>query len=156
MILRNRLEMARHNLHCYSANYLNTSPKEGMEKEHKEAAAEVGMLEVWLKEFHSTQLNSTREFIGHINGWSGCSTYDGKPMAKDLRLEVDTGAYYGYGDERMFWIGVDVQGWFVGEDGGCGSYDIDKDRRTSRRVRGPGDSINPVRSIEWVVAEETE
>ena len=44
MILRNRLEMASHNLLCYSANYLCDTPKDGMEEEHKEAAAEVEML----------------------------------------------------------------------------------------------------------------
>ena len=51
-ILRNRLEMASHNLHCFSANYLGTTPKAGMEAEHAEAAAEVEMLEAWLKEFN--------------------------------------------------------------------------------------------------------
>jgi|GEM_PF-5813246 len=50
-ILRNRLQMAEHNLQCCSANYLCTVPREGHEDEYKEAAAEVEILENWLKEF---------------------------------------------------------------------------------------------------------
>lgn len=158
MILRNRLKMAEHNLHCFSADYLGSTPKEGMEAEHTEAAAEVEMLEVWLKEFRSTRLDSTREFVGHINGWSGGRTYDGKPMAQDLRFEVDTGASYLYGDERMFDIGHEVQDWFIGEDGKCGRYDIEKDNRygRGRLIRITVDQINCIRSIEWVVADESE
>jgi hypothetical protein len=158
-LLRNQLEMAKHNLCCYSADYLNTTPKAGMEAEHKEAAAEVEMLEIWLKEFRSTRLDSTREFIGRISGWSGDRTYDGRSMAKDLRFEVDTGASYTYGDERMFDIGHEVQNWFVGEGGGCGRYDIEKVRRYgpgSRAIKITVDSINTVRSIEWIISEDAE
>ena len=50
MILRNRLEMVSHNLYCYSANYLMTTPKGGYEEQHKEAAIEVEILTTWLKE----------------------------------------------------------------------------------------------------------
>jgi len=49
-ILRNRLDMASHNLLCCSANYLCTVPKVGMEAEHRQAADEVEILEAWLKE----------------------------------------------------------------------------------------------------------
>jgi len=51
MILRDRLDMACHNLLCYSETYLMDTPKAGYEKKHAEAAAEVEMLEDWLKEF---------------------------------------------------------------------------------------------------------
>jgi hypothetical protein len=155
MILRNRLEMASHNLDCYSADYLGATPKEGMEKEHAEAAAEVEVLEAWLKEFHSSRTDSTREFIGTINGWCGCSTWDGKPMARDLRFDVDIGIDFD-GDERQFGIGPEVMDWFIGENDGCGRYDIEKDRRYgpgSRLIKITVDRINYVRSVEWVEAE---
>lgn len=37
-ILRNSLEMATHNLQCYSKNWEMTEPKDGCETEYKEAA----------------------------------------------------------------------------------------------------------------------
>ena len=154
MILRNRLEIASHNLYCLSDNYLCTTPKAGKEDEHKEAAAEVEMLKAWLKEFHRTHTDSTVEYVGHICGWAGDRTYDGRPLVKDLRFEVDTGAGFLYGDRRTFGIGPEVQSWFIGEDGRCGSYDIEKDQRRSRLVKITVDRIEYVRAIEWLVAEE--
>ena len=153
MILRNRLEMVRHNLSCYSANCLCDTPKEGMEVEYKAARTEVEMLNTWLNEFHSTRTDSTREFIGCICGWKCGETYYGGPLAESLFFEVDTGAYSTGGDRRMFEIGNEVQCWFVGKDG---KYDIEKDRRNSRLVKITVDRIGFVRNIEWVFAEETE
>jgi len=155
-ILRNRLEMASHNLYCCSANYLCTIPKQDKEKEFIEATAEVEILKAWLKEFHRSNSNSTREFVGHISGWNGGKTYDGQPLAKDLYFEVDTGAGYLDGDRRTFGIAPEVQDWFIGKDGKCGKYDIEKDRRNSRRIKITVDKIEYVRSIEWVVAEDAE
>ena len=152
-ILINRLEMASHNLYCYSENYLMDTPKAGHEEEHKAAAAEVEILKVWLKEFHRTNSNSTREFIGHISGWGRSKTYDGCPLANWLSFEVETGAPYLYGDQRKFNIGPEVQGWFVGENGSCGKYDMEKHERSSRRVKITVDKIEYVRSIEWIADE---
>lgn len=156
MILSNKLEMASHNLMCYSENYLMDTPKAGYEEQHKEAAAEVEILKAWLNEFHSTRLDSTREFIGIINGWGWSRTYDGHPLAAGLRFEVDTGDYYTHGDVRIFDIAPEVQHWFVGEDGNCGKYDIEKDRRYGRSqlVKITVDSIERVRRIEWAFEEE--
>jgi hypothetical protein len=152
--LRDRLEMAQHNLDCYSSNFSCTSPKEGMENQHKETAAEVEMLRTWLKEFHSTNTESTREFTGNINGWSSGTTWNGKPLAIVLDFEVETGADYLYGDRRIFNLSSDVQHWFIGENGGCGKYDTEKDCRESRLVKITVDKIEYVRSIEWAVNEE--
>ena len=55
---------------------------------------------------------------------------------------------------RLFHLGVEVQGWFIGEHNACGKYDIEKDRRDSRLLKITVDSINCVRYIEWVVNEE--
>ncbi|MCL2704426.1 MAG: hypothetical protein FWE91_12620 [Defluviitaleaceae bacterium] len=156
LILRNRLEMANHNLYCYSGNYLCTIPKQGKEKEFIEATAEVAMLEAWLKEFHRSNTNSTREFVGHISGWSGGRTYDDQPLAKDLIFVVDTGASYLDGDRRTFGIAPEVQDWFIGKHGKCGKYDIEKNQRNSRLVKITVDKIEYVRAIEWVVAEDAE
>ena len=52
-ILRNRLEMASHNLMIYSANWLMDKPDVGCEQEHAEAAAEVQILLEWLKELET-------------------------------------------------------------------------------------------------------
>jgi len=153
MILRNRLEMASHNLMCYSETYAMQTPKADYEEQHKEATAEVDILKTWLKEFHNTRIGSVREFIGHITGWSVGSTYDGCPLAIILYFEVDTGACYLDGDRRIFEIGPEVQKWFVGENGGCGSYDIEKDRRSSRHIKITVDRIDYVRRIEWVIEE---
>ncbi len=49
-ILKKALDMASHNLYCCSKNLLMTIPKDGQEKEHAEAAAEVELLDAWLKE----------------------------------------------------------------------------------------------------------
>lgn len=155
-ILRSRLEMASHNLYCFSANYLCTIPKEGMEKKHKEAAAEVEMLEAWLKEFPSTRIDSTIEFIGHISSISHGRTYDGQPMADDIEFEVDTGADYLYGDRRILHVGPEVQDWFLGGEYGCGRYDVEKDRRDSRLLKITVDRINYIRAIEWAVNEAEE
>jgi len=43
--------MAQHNLNCYSADYLNTAPKDECEEQFMEATAEVQILKVWLDEF---------------------------------------------------------------------------------------------------------
>ena len=149
-ILRDRLEMASHNLMCYSVNLLMDTPKAGYEKQHKEAATEVEMLKAWLNEFHSSRVDSTREFIGHIDGWRIESTYDGRPLATILMFEVDTGAYYLDGDRRVFELGPEVQSWFIGENDNCGKYDIEKDRRDSRLITITVDRVEYVRSIEWV------
>ena len=53
MILRNRLEMVRHNLSCYSANCLCDTPKEGMEVEYEVTLVEIDILETWIKEFEA-------------------------------------------------------------------------------------------------------
>ena len=154
-ILRNRLEMASHNLFCLSANYLCTTPKEGMERDHAEAAAEVEMLKTWLKEFHNSCSDSKREFIGYIDAIKCGSTYDNKPCVDYLTFEVETGERF-RGDCRIFQVGQEVRSWFIGEDGRCGNYDIEKDKRDSRLLKITVDCIEYVRSIEWVVAEETE
>jgi len=126
-ILRDSLEMARHNLLCYSNNFLCTVPKDGKENQYKETVAEVKMLETWLKEFHSTRTDSTREFIGHINGIVCGKTYDGKPHITFIEFEVDTGiGCYAYGDVRTFHVGQEVQDWII-----SGKYDSEKDRRKS-------------------------
>jgi len=153
--LREKLEMASHNLMCYSKNYAMDTPKEGYEERYREAGAEVEMLKVWLKEFHNTRTDSTREFIGYISSTGYGKAYDGKRLATMLGFEVDTGVPYPfiYGDRRTFGIGPDVQSWFVGENGGCGSYDIEKDRRDSRLVRITVDVSDYVLSIEWVEEE---
>jgi hypothetical protein len=53
-ILRKALEMASHNLYCYSDNYLMTRPKPGKEEDFAECAAEVEILEAWLAEIAPT------------------------------------------------------------------------------------------------------
>ncbi len=45
MALEEQLEMAMHNLLCYSKNYLMTEPKPGFEQEHQDAVQEVERLE---------------------------------------------------------------------------------------------------------------
>lgn len=153
MILRSQLEMAEHNLQCYSKNYICTVPRDGKEEEFKKAAAEVEMLKAWLKEFHSTRIDSTVEFIGHINVLSHGRTYDGKNFAKSMEFEVDTGADYLYGDTRIFNISQEVQDWFVDGDKCIGKYDREKNR-SSRLLKIMVDRIMYIRSIEW--AEEDE
>lgn len=156
-ILRDRLEMAAHNLHCYSSNWDCSEPKEGCEGQHQEAAEEVKMLETWLKEFHSTRTDSTVEYIGHLNTVAHGSTYDSKPLATKIEFEVDTGASYLYGDRRIFHVAAEAQHWFIGEGGFfCGKYDAEKDHRDSLELRIVVDRSNYVRSIEWAVNEEAE
>lgn len=155
-ILRNRLELASHNLFCCSANYLCTVPKEGQEKDFQEYAAEVEMLKAWLKEFHRTNSDSIIEFVGHISYVSCGRTYDGIPIADDIEFKVDTGADYFDGDCRIFRIGQEVLDWFIGGEHGCGRYDAEKDHRDSRLLKITVDRINYVRSIEWVVDEDSE
>lgn len=154
-ILRNRLEMATHNLQCYSKNWAMTEPKDGYEAEHKEAAEEVEMLQAWLKEFHHSRTDSTVEYIGHISAISHGQTFDGNALATRIEFEVETGAGFMYGDCRILNVGAEVQDWFVGEDGGCcGRYDIEKDHRDSRLIKITVDSICYIRKIEWAVNEE--
>ncbi len=148
-ILRNRLEMAQHNLYCFSADYSMDTPKEGSETEYKEALEEVGLLKAWLKEFRRDRPDSVREFIGHINTISYGKTYDGKTLADEIEFEVDTGARYTRGDDRIFHLSAEVQDWFIGKDrSSCGRYDIEKESRGSTLTRITVDSINYVRSIE--------
>ena len=59
-ILRDRLEMARHNLYCYSANHLCTAAKEGKEKEYEEALAEVRTLDIWLMELRAASTENNQ------------------------------------------------------------------------------------------------
>jgi hypothetical protein len=61
-ILRNRLEMASHNLFCYSDNYLMNTPKAGYDTEHQDAAAEVEILQNWLKEFEPGSESRQKEW----------------------------------------------------------------------------------------------
>ena len=152
-LLRDRLEMAKHNLYCYAANHLGTIPKEGFEAEHKQAAAEIEMLEAWLREFPRTRIGSTIAFVGHINGITYGRTYDGQPIANDVEFEVDTGAQYLYGDRRIFRVGQEAQDWFVGEQNHCGRYDMEKDRRESRLIKITVDNIGYIRSMEWAAEE---
>lgn len=152
--LRNRLEMASHNLMCYSANYSMTEPKEGFEAEYKEASEEVEMLQAWIKEFRHDRSDAMREFVGHIDSIQYGKTWDGEPRATEIEFEVDTGEEYTRGDVRIFHLGVEVQGWFIGENNTCGKYDIEKDHRDSRLLKITVDSINCVRYIEWVIDEE--
>ncbi len=152
--LRNRLEMASHNLMCYSANYSMTEPKEGFEAEYKEASEEVEMLQAWIKEFLPDRSDAMRAFIGHINCIQYGKTWDGEPRATEIEFEVDTGEWYTRGDVRIFYLGVEVQGWFIGENNACGKYDIEKDHRDSRLLKITVGSINSVRFIEWVIDED--
>jgi hypothetical protein len=145
--------MANHNLSCYSADYACTAPKKGSEADFKEAADEIQMLITWLKEFHTTHPETTREFIGYIEAISYGQTYDKQPRAKKIKFEVDTGDDYCYGDVRIFDIGQEVQNWFIGPNGTGGKYDIERDCRHSRLIKITVDKIEYVRAIEWVVAE---
>jgi hypothetical protein len=144
-ILRKRLQMARRNLSCCS--YYIGKPKEGMEKEYEETAAEIKILETWLKEFHSTRTDSTREFVGHISVTTCDQTYDGKPSVYSIEFEVDTGDDY-QGDRRTFRVGEEVQNWII-----SGKFDIERERRDSRLVKITVDKIEFVHSIEWAVTE---
>jgi hypothetical protein len=152
-ILRDRLEMAKHNLYCYAANHLGTVAKEGFEAEHKQAAAEIELLEAWLREFPGSRIDSTMEFVGHINGVSYGRTYDDQPIANDIEFEVDTGAHYLDGDRRIFRVGPEVQDWFFGDQSRCGKYDIEKARRESRLIKITVDRIGYIRSMWWAVEE---
>jgi hypothetical protein len=155
-ILRERLEMARHNLYCYSKNLLCTAPKEGNEEQYNDTKAEVEILEAWLKEFHSSRTDSTREFVGIINGIAHGKTYDGKPTVDYIEFEVETGADYLHGDVRTFHIAQEVLDWFIGGEYGCGKYDSEKDHRESRLLKITVDRIEYIRSIEWVVKEDVD
>ncbi len=152
-ILENRLKMASHNLYCCSENYLMDTPKLGYEKQHKEAAVEIEILKIWLKEFHNTNIESTVEYIGHINGVSYGKTYDNRRIAESIEFEVNTGAPYLYGDRRIFNLGQEVYDWFINENGGCGRYDIEKDKRCSRLIKITVDHICYVRSMKWADEE---
>jgi len=147
-ILRNQLDMASHNLSCYSANLLMDTPKPGYEEQHKEAAAEVEMLKIWLKEFHRSNTDSTREFIGTISEMKSGKTYDGKPLIDHLGFLVDIGKSWLDGDRRIFNVGPEVQEWLV-----SGQYDIDRHERydegKSDTVRITVDTIEYIRAIEW-------
>ncbi|MCL2210828.1 MAG: hypothetical protein FWB95_02780 [Treponema sp.] len=52
-ILQKSLEMAKHNLYCYSADYLSSRPKAGYEKEYAQTKEEINVLESWLKEIQN-------------------------------------------------------------------------------------------------------
>ena len=155
-ILRDALEMAQHNLRCYSTTYSCATPKEGHEKDYEEAATEIKILEAWLKEFPSTNSNIAREFIGHVGVIHHGPTIEKKSMAEYIEFEIDTGADYFYGDRRIFFVSpeTEVQNWFPGH---CtGKYDTEKDRRNSRLLKITVDRINYIRSIEWAVEEKTD
>jgi len=151
-ILRERLEMARHNLFCYSKNYLCTAPKEGNEEQYKDTSAEVKILEAWLKEFHSSRSDSTREFVGYINSYYTAKAVDKEPLALSVEFKVETEDDY-LGDVRVFYIGQEVQNWFIGSDN---KFDSEKDHRESRLLKITVDRIEYIRSIEWVVKEDVD
>ena len=122
-----------------------------MENQFKETIAEVKILEVWLKEFHSTRIDSTREFIGTINGIYCGETFDEKPYAKllEFSVEIDENSYSD-GDVRLFHVGKEVQDWII-----SGKYDSEKDSRKSRLLKITVDNIEHIRSIEWAIAEDS-
>jgi len=151
-ILLERLGMARHNLLCYSKNYLCTVPNEGMEDQYKETVAEIKILEAWLKEFHSTHTDSTREFVGYINSFYTAQAVDKEPLALSVEFKVETGDDY-LGDVRVFYIGQEVQNWFVGS---YNKYDREKDHRESRVLKITVDKIECIRSIEWAIKEDVD
>lgn len=153
-ILRSHLEMARHNLGSYSKGWSLDKPKEGYETEYKDTIEEIHLLETWLKEFHRSNSDSIVTYIGYLDSASYAPCYDGKTRANEIEFEVDTGAGFMYGDRRILKVGVEVQDWFIGESGSCcGRYDIEKDRRDSRKLRITVDTINVVRFIEWAEEE---
>jgi hypothetical protein len=124
---------------------------EGMENQHKETAAEVKMLEVWLKEFHSTRIDSTREFIGIINSIFYGRTSDRKPFVELINFGIKTDENSCLnGDVRIFHAGQEVQDWII-----SGQYDSEKDRRGSRLLKITVDRIEHIRSMEWVIAEDS-
>ena len=153
-ILQDALEMARHNLRCYSSNFSCTTPKEGHEKDYEKEASEIKILEAWLKEYLSTNSNIAREFIGHVGVIHHGPTIEKKSMAEYIEFEIDTGADYSYGDRRIFFVGpeAEVQDWFPGH---CtGKYDTEKSQRNSRLLKITVDRINYIRSIEWAIEEK--
>ena len=143
--------MARHNLYCFSADYMMNTPKPGYEDQHKEASAEVELLKEWLKEFHSTCTDSTIEFIGIVGSIQYGKSYDGNPRVNHIEIDIDTGNGWYNGDRRILHVGEEAQKWFI-----SGKYDMEKDRRQSRLMRFTVDRINCIRNIEWVFAEEIE
>lgn len=159
-ILRDRLRQVSNNLYHCSTNYLMTIPKAGYEEEHKRAAAEVELLQTWLKEFPPCRLDGYTEFIGILNANSWCRTGDGKSRADTLSFTVDIGKdSYRDGDYRVFYVGQEARDWFVGvggTDNGCGRYDLEKERRQSRVMKLMVDRVGYVRAIEWLVAEPTD
>lgn len=149
-ILKNRLEMARHNLYCASDDYAMSRAKEGYEAEYKEALEEVKILESWVKEFPSRREDGVREFVGHISATSYKKNIYGRAYMDEVEFGVETGEGIAYADDRIFHAGKEVQDWFIGDDGsGCGRYDTEKDSQNSVLVKIEVDSINCIRSIEW-------
>ena len=60
-LLLQYLEMAIHNLLCYSRNYLMSEPKEGYEKEWNEAQEEVHLLDEMIEPLKADKKNTTEE-----------------------------------------------------------------------------------------------
>jgi hypothetical protein len=61
-LLQKYLEMANHNLLCYSRNYAMTEFKDGYKKEWNEANEEIELLESMIKDFDKSNENSDMMF----------------------------------------------------------------------------------------------
>jgi len=152
-ILRKALEMAQHNLCCYSANYLNTTPKKGYEKQFEENSKEAEIIETWLKEFPSTYRDVNRVFVGHIGGWSCQRNFEDRSYISNVDFYVATGAEPIYDDVRSFGIAFELGREWLGSEDGCGIYDSEKDDRKSREIVIEVNSINTIVAMKWKVDE---
>lgn len=92
-ILKARLEMASHNLLCYSSNYLMSVPKLGHETDWQDAQDEIALLEQMIKELNPA-----------AGPWQFTEPHDGKLyLFKQVKANGTTLYHVGWGSYNDCW-----------------------------------------------------
>ncbi len=151
-ILSEALEMARHNIQCYSKDYLDKEPKEDHIQQWKDAKRTAMILKQMLDEFGSYvdiagEYEKYHVFIGSIGSTSTTKNIENQPIIDTVEIDISHNSY-DYEDRRIFHCGSECQSFLLDD------YDIERHRRydegKGHTVKLYVDKINYIRKIEWV------
>lgn len=162
MVLRKAMEMANHNVSCYSSNLRMDTPKAGHEADWKKAKEQTAVLRQMLDEYaaysHTAENGQDvhySKYIGTFDSWSTRSS-NSEPAQSYVSLvhfRIDT-PEWATGDEQVRLFEVDT---CVSDILLSGEYDVKRHKRYYAGVTANiviyVDTCQFIRKLEWVASD---
>lgn len=159
-VLRSALNMANHNLNCYSETYAMDAPKAGYKDEWAKAKEESDILSQMINEYlhysHDDEYGNPvryRKYICTIGTICAGKNLNNETYIEHLEIEIDTpGREHCHKEQRIVFVDKPSSDYLLAE------YDERRHRCYDAGVSSSiilyVDNINYVRKVEWVSSEK--